>query len=62
MIRSEAITEAYMLATGKSVGVTAIPTAKRNLLTALAVKFYRDWQTEPGTEWDSLYDVIGAAP
>jgi hypothetical protein len=57
--RLDAITTAYMLATSKS-NLPAIGSSKRDLLTNLAVKFYRDWQTEPNTEWDSLYQVIGA--
>lgn len=55
----EAITEAYLLATGKST----LPTegsAKYNRLINLAKKFYRDWQTEKGVDWNSLYEVVGA--
>ena len=57
--RLDAITTGYMLATGKTT-LPAVGTAKRDLLTNLAVKFYRDWQTEPDTEWKSLYQLIGA--
>lgn len=59
MNRLEAITEAYLLCTSKTT-LPAIGTAKRNQLTALARKFYRDWQTEPDTEWQSLYQDITA--
>lgn len=60
MTRETAITDAYMYATGKSVAIGSIPSAKRNLLTSLAIKFNRDWQTENGIEWDSLYSVVSA--
>lgn len=54
----DAITEAYLLTTKKATP-PAVGTAKRSQLTSLAIKFYRDWQTEPGMEWDSLYEVMG---
>lgn len=59
MTRLDVITEAWLLATGK----TALPSVgqtKRDQLNALAVKFYRDWQVEPGVEWNSLYQLVGA--
>lgn len=60
MTRLEAITEAYVLATGKTT-LPAVGQAKRSLLTNLCAKFYRDWQTEPSVgEWNSLYGVVGA--
>lgn len=57
--RLDAITTGYMLATSKST-LPATGTSKRDLLTNLAIKFYRDWQTETDTEWESLYQLIGA--
>jgi len=51
--------EAYLLATGK-VTLPAEGTTKYERLKALAKKFYRDWQTEPGEDWNSLYEVVGA--
>lgn len=57
--RLDAITDGYTFATGKTT-LPAAGTAKRELLTALAIKFYRSWQTEPDTEWDSLYQLVGA--
>lgn len=57
MNRLECITEAYVICTGKST----LPTGtKRDKLNNLAKKLYRDWQTEPGMEWESLYSVVGA--
>lgn len=57
MTKLEAITTAYLLATGK----TTLPTGnKLAQLNALAEKFYRDWQVEPDTEWQSLYQTVGA--
>jgi hypothetical protein len=49
----DAMTMGYTLATGKTT-IPASGTAKRSLLDSLAVKFYRDWQTETGVEWESL--------
>lgn len=60
MTREDAIVDAYHYATGKSVDIASISTDKRASLTALAIKFNRQWQTEPGMEWDSLYDVVSA--
>lgn len=59
MTRKDAIEDAYSLSTGKAVDISSIPTDKRDLLTKFAMKFYREWQLEPGMEWDSLYQVIG---
>jgi hypothetical protein len=59
MTRLEAITTAFLLATGKST-LPAIGNTKRDLLTSLAVKFYRDWQTETGVEWESLSRDVSA--
>lgn len=59
MTRQEAIEDSYTYATGKVVDIASIPPAKKDLLTRLAIKFYRQWQTEPGMEWDSLYQVVG---
>lgn len=59
MNKLDAITEAYLLATGKA-SPPAEGTTKRSSLAALAVKFNRDWQIEPDVEWDSLYDWVGA--
>lgn len=55
----EAITDAYLLATGKSTLPTS-GSAKYDRLFNLAKKFYRSWQKEKGTDWDSLYEVVGA--
>lgn len=59
MTRLQSTTEAYLLATGKTA-LPATGTAKRDLLTNLAIMFYRSWQTEPDTEWQSLYQAVGA--
>lgn len=57
MTRLECITNAYLLAAGKAT----LPTGnKLAQLNALAIKFYRDWQVEPDTEWNSLYQVVSA--
>ncbi len=57
MNRLEALQEAYTLATGKST----LPTGtKLDKLVTLTRKAYRDWQTEPDTEWQSLYTVVSA--
>lgn len=58
MTRAQAIDDAYLLATGKYPAPTT--GSKRNRLTALAKKFYRDWQTEPGEEWDILSSDVSA--
>ncbi len=55
----EAITEGYLLATGKST-LPSSGSSKYNRLIALAKKCYRDWQTETGVEWNSLYEVVSA--
>lgn len=60
MTRQEAIEDAYAYVTHKAVDIGSIPADKRALLTKLAVKFYRQWQTEPDMEWNSLYQVVGA--
>lgn len=60
MTRESAILDAYALATNKSVAISAIPAAKRNLLTSYAIRYYREWQRAEGMEWDSLYNVVGA--
>lgn len=57
--RLDAITTAYQLVTGKST-LPPTGTAKRALLDSLANKFYRDWQTEPGVEWQSLLRQVSA--
>ena len=57
MTRLEAITEAYLIATGKTT-LPAEGSSKRNKLTGLAKKLYRDWQVEKGVEWSSLYAVV----
>ncbi len=53
----ETITQAYLLATGKST-LPQEGSAKYNRLIGLAKKFYRDWQTEPGIDWNSLYQLV----
>lgn len=60
MTRQDAIEDAYLLVENKAVDIGSIPTAKRDILTRLAIKFNREWQTEPNMEWDSLYDVVSA--
>jgi hypothetical protein len=55
----DAMTTGYYLATGKTT-IPATGTAKRSLLDALAIKFYRDWQTETGVEWESLSMDVSA--
>jgi hypothetical protein len=57
MIRLEALEDAFTIATGKALPASG---SKRDKITKLAIKLYRDWQTEPGVEWNSLYSVIGA--
>lgn len=60
MTRLDAITEAYTIATGKS-NLPIVGSSKRSKLTAAALKYYRDWQTETSVgEWQSLYQVITA--
>lgn len=57
--RLDAIATGYLLATGKTT-LPAAGSVKRDLLTNLAIKFYRDWQTETGVEWESLSQDISA--
>lgn len=57
MQRIDAVKESILLATGKATTPTG---SKLSEMNALAIKFYRDWQVEPGIEWDSLYQTIGA--
>lgn len=59
MNKLEALTSAYGQATGKWT-LPATGSSKRLKIEGLATKIYRDWQVEPGIEWDSLYQVIGA--
>lgn len=58
MNRLEVITDAYLLATGKPTPPAT--GTKRDRLTGLVRMFYRGWQIEPYTEWDSLYQIISA--
>lgn len=53
----EAMQQAYLLATGKST-LPAEGSSKYNRLYNLVIKFYRDWQTEPGVDWNSLYQLL----
>lgn len=55
----ESITEAYLLAAGKST-LPAVNSAKYNKLVGFGIKSYRDWQVEKDADWDSLYDVVSA--
>lgn len=59
MTKQEAMTEAYLLATGKNTLPTTGGT-KYNRLEGLVEKCYRDWQTETGVDWNSLFQVVGA--
>lgn len=53
----EAMTEGYLLATGKAT-LPAAGSAKYNRLLSLAKKIYHDWQTETGVDWNSLHRVL----
>lgn len=57
--RLDAITTGFFLATAKTT-LPPVGDPKRLLLTSLAVKFYRDWQTETGVEWESLSRIVSA--
>lgn len=53
------MTEAYLVATGKP-SLPNSGSSKYNRLLSLCKKCYRDWQTEVGTDWNSLYQIVGA--
>jgi hypothetical protein len=55
----EAMQQAYLLATGKST-LPDSSSSKYNRLYNLVLKFYKDWQTEPGVDWNSLYQTLDA--
>lgn len=55
----DTLENAYLLATGKAT-LPDTGSAKYNRLLALSKKFYRDWQNEPGVDWNSLYQLVGA--
>lgn len=55
MQRIDAVNQAILIATGKAATPTG---SKLDQLNQLAIKYYRDWQVEPGVEWDSLYQVV----
>ncbi len=59
--RLDAIKRAWRLAEGKSTS-TLPPTGnrKRDILTDFAIDYYRDWQVEPGVEWESLSQDVSA--
>lgn len=59
MTTLDAMTEAFLLATGKST-LPAVGSTKYNRLLGLCKKFYRDWQTEPGVDWNSLHGLTSA--
>jgi hypothetical protein len=55
MIISEAITDTYMLATGKPTA-PASGTRKYNQIVGLLDYFQRRWGRQKGVDWNSLYD------
>lgn len=55
----EAMSQAYLLATGKST-LPAVGSTKYGRLYGLAVKFHKDWCYEPGVDWASLYQIVSA--
>lgn len=59
MTLQDAMAQAYLLATGKST-LPAAGSTKYQRLYNLCIKFYRDWQTEPGVDWNSLYGLTNA--
>lgn len=56
--RLDVITGGYLLATGKASPPSS--GTKRDKLTAICNRLYKNIQVEPGIEWDWLYDVVGA--
>lgn len=55
MTLDTAIEKAYLEATRKSVAASVITTAKYEGLAALADNLQKEWQSEEGTDWNSLY-------
>lgn len=53
----DCMTDGYTLATGKST-LPVTGSSKYGRLFALAKKLYRDWQNEPGVDWNSLYQLV----
>lgn len=59
MTLGDAMQETYLLATGKPT-LPPSGSTKYNRLYRLCIKFYRDWQREPGVDWNSLYGLTTA--
>lgn len=55
----ECMTDGYLLATGKAT-LPDSGSSKYNRLFALAKKLHRDWQNEPGVDWNSLHQTVEA--
>jgi hypothetical protein len=55
----EAMTEAYLLATGKST-LPTVGSAKYLRLYNLCKKYHRDWAYETGVDWNSLNTLVEA--